>query len=200
MPFSLLFPPTLIISWGHSGQLRLNEKANEHPQALQNTSCVPHDSSASLIKREDDWAEERRREKTVTQVFYFWCPFHIAKATIAQQSSPRLLSPPHCINDVVSWEPEGRYHYSKMFRWEPEGPYRCTKSIAITPFWFSMEHRWIVIGALLALNWWQVHFCTVNSAQVESIKSSDLEKIWHIYVGSKTRENDEKRKTCRPLT
>ena len=32
-----------------------------------------------------------------------------------------------------------------MFHWEPEGPCRCTKSMAIAPFWFSMEHLWIVI-------------------------------------------------------
>ena len=25
-----------------------------------------------------------------------------------------------CIH-IISWEPEGHYHYSKMFRWEPEG-------------------------------------------------------------------------------
>ena len=30
-----------------------------------------------------------------------------------------------------------------MFRWEPEGLYCCTKSMASTPFWFSMEHLWI---------------------------------------------------------
>ena len=29
--------------------------------------------------------------------------------------------------EIVSWEPEGRYYSSKMFRWEPEGRYRCTK-------------------------------------------------------------------------
>ena len=47
--------------------------------------------------------------------------------------------------DIVSWEPEGRYCISKMFRWEPEGRYRCTKSMAIAPFWFSTEHPWIQI-------------------------------------------------------
>ena len=46
---------------------------------------------------------------------------------------------------VVSWEPEGRYCRSKMFRWEPERRYCCTKSIAIAPFWFSTEHLWIAI-------------------------------------------------------
>ena len=43
---------------------------------------------------------------------------------------------------TVSWEPEGRYCSSKMFRWEPEGRYRCAKSMAISPFWFSTEHLW----------------------------------------------------------
>ena len=54
---------------------------------------------------------------------------------------------------VVSWEPEGRYWYSKMFRWEPEGRYHCTKSMAIAPFWFSMERLCFSDSALLALNW-----------------------------------------------
>ena len=48
---------------------------------------------------------------------------------------------------IVSWEPEGRYQYSKMFRWEPEGHFCCTKSMVIVPFWFSMEHLWIVIAS-----------------------------------------------------
>ena len=61
---------------------------------------------------------------------------------------------------VVSWEPEGRYHHSKMFCWEPEGYYhhRLCKAIApfwsltehlwilIAPFWFSTEHLWILIA------------------------------------------------------
>ena len=45
----------------------------------------------------------------------------------------------------VSWEPEGRYCSSNLSRWEPERRYRCTKSIAIAPFWFSMEHLWTAI-------------------------------------------------------
>ena len=47
---------------------------------------------------------------------------------------------------IVSWEPEGRYCSSKMFRWEPEGQYCCTKSMAIAPFWFSTEHLWSAIA------------------------------------------------------
>ena len=39
--------------------------------------------------------------------------------------------------NIVSWEPEGRYQYSKMFHWEPEGRYHCTKSVVIVPFLFS---------------------------------------------------------------
>ena len=45
----------------------------------------------------------------------------------------------------VSWEPEGHYWCSKMFRWEAEWRYRCTKSrpmVIYAPFWFSMEYRW----------------------------------------------------------
>ena len=45
----------------------------------------------------------------------------------------------------VSWELEGHYQYSTMFCWEPEGSYRCVTSMAKAPFWFSMEHRGIVI-------------------------------------------------------
>ena len=51
---------------------------------------------------------------------------------------------------IVSWHPEGRYHYSKMFCWEPEGPYRSIAidflNTAIAPFWFSMEHLWTLIA------------------------------------------------------
>ena len=47
---------------------------------------------------------------------------------------------------IVSWEPEGHYCSSKMFRWEPEGGYCCTKSMAIVPFWFSTEHLWSSIA------------------------------------------------------
>ena len=54
----------------------------------------------------------------------------------------------------VSWEPEGRYQYSKMFCLEPEGRYRCTKSMAIAPFWFSSGISLKSDSALLALSWW----------------------------------------------
>ena len=40
---------------------------------------------------------------------------------------------------IVSWEPEGHYHYSMMFHWEPEGRYCCTKCMAIAPFWFTAD-------------------------------------------------------------
>ena len=53
---------------------------------------------------------------------------------------------PYQAKYIVSWEPEGRYQYSKIFRWEPEGRYGCTMSMAAAPFWFSMEHLWIVIA------------------------------------------------------
>ena len=46
---------------------------------------------------------------------------------------------------MFHWEPEGRFHYSKRFRWEPDGRYCCTKSMAIAPLWFSTEHLWMLI-------------------------------------------------------
>ena len=33
-----------------------------------------------------------------------------------------------------------------MFRGEPEGQYCCTECMVIVPFWFSLEHLWIVIA------------------------------------------------------
>ena len=33
-----------------------------------------------------------------------------------------------------------------MLHWEPEGAYFCTKSMAIVPFWFSMEHCWTTLA------------------------------------------------------
>ena len=46
---------------------------------------------------------------------------------------------------IVSREPEGRYQHSIIFHWEPEGRYRCTKSVAILPFWCSVEHLWTAL-------------------------------------------------------
>ena len=47
---------------------------------------------------------------------------------------------------IFSWEPRGRHHQlSVMFPWEQKGSYRCTKSMAIAPFWFSMEHQWTAL-------------------------------------------------------
>ena len=45
----------------------------------------------------------------------------------------------------ISWESEGCCFYSLMFSWEPEGRYHCTKSSAMAPFWFSMEHCWTAL-------------------------------------------------------
>ena len=58
---------------------------------------------------------------------------------------------------IVSWEPEGRYCNSKMFRWEPEGRYCCTKSMAIAPFWFSREH---LCSAIMPFWFSREHLCS----------------------------------------
>ena len=60
---------------------------------------------------------------------------------------------------IVSWEPGGRYHYSKMFHWEPEGRYRHIIFTAVVPFWFSTAHLWIVIAAF-----WHV-FISISSVE-----------------------------------
>ena len=53
---------------------------------------------------------------------------------------------PSKLIDIVSWEPEGHYHYSKMFHCEPEGRFCHWLCTAIAPFWFSTEHLWILIA------------------------------------------------------
>ena len=47
---------------------------------------------------------------------------------------------------IVSWEPEGRYHYSKVFNWEAERRYRHKYCTAIAPFWFWVEHLRMLIA------------------------------------------------------
>ena len=46
---------------------------------------------------------------------------------------------------VVGWEILGGC-VEDIASWEPEGCYCCTKSMVIAPFWFSMEHLWIMIA------------------------------------------------------
>ena len=59
----------------------------------------------------------------------------------------------------VSWEPEGCYCISKMFRWEPEGSYCHWLCTAIAPFWFSTEHLWAAITPfwLSTDDVWSIH-------------------------------------------
>ena len=47
--------------------------------------------------------------------------------------------------NIVSWEPEGRYCRSKMFRWEPEGRYCHWLCTAIAPFLFSTDDILMVV-------------------------------------------------------
>ena len=41
---------------------------------------------------------------------------------------------------------KGAIKIKRFSHWEPEGRYRCKKSMVIAPFWFSVEHLWIVIA------------------------------------------------------
>ena len=45
----------------------------------------------------------------------------------------------------ISWEPEGCWQCLMLFCWEPERRYHCTKSMAVVPFWFSLEHCWTAL-------------------------------------------------------
>ena len=57
--------------------------------------------------------------------------------------------------------------HSKMFCSEPEGHYHCTKSKAIAPIWFSMEHR----GTALMPFWFS---------------ADDIVNLWvHVHVSYK---------------
>ena len=103
--------------------------------------------------------------KNVFDIFFLW------GRLISPQNPPLLSSITHhsvCMHSLttsyihtqkhghrntiiclVSWESEGRYQYSKMFRWESEGRYRCIYKVngGIT---------------LLALNWRYNHFFYVH--------------------------------------
>ena len=52
-----------------------------------------------------------------------------------------------CMLPRRSWGVAFQMHLTNLHivSWEPEGRYCCTMSVAIVPFWFSMEHLWIVI-------------------------------------------------------
>ena len=104
---------------------------------LWNTSC--HGNSEWQVVIDDKFYEE-------------WAPVHSEFRNIVMSLVATLWNVYICIREwklhhhkVVSWGPEGRCQYSKMFSWELEGRYRCTKSLAIVPFWLSMEHPWKVI-------------------------------------------------------
>ena len=85
----------------------------------------------------------------------------------------------------ASWEPEGRYQYSKMFRWDTEGCYCCTKSMAVTPFWFSTEQLWIAVTPfwLSADKLWPKFTYTCNqSVYVNSTKKANSPKTFAISI------------------
>ena len=59
------------------------------------------------------------------------------------QGSSKYLHLSRCHGDAY-WEPEGHYHYSKMFRWESEGRYHHRLCTAIVPFWFSLGTSYLL--------------------------------------------------------
>ena len=79
---------------------------------------------------------------------------------------------------VVSWEPEGRYHYSKMFSWEPEGRYHHRLCTVIAPFWFSAEHLWILIEPFW-LSTDEIMFLCVPGVKHDYVLEMILARSWH---------------------
>ena len=73
------------------------------------------------------------------------------------------------LNKIVSWEPEGRYQYSKMFHWEPEGRYR-TMSMAISPPLVLNGTSLNSDSALLALNWFNESWVGDTKGQREKVE------------------------------
>ena len=66
--------------------------------------------------------------------------FFLCKLLKLVTQHPNLLKHGKCsLPNIISWEPEGRYQYQKMFCGEPEGHYGCTLSMVIAPFWFSTD-------------------------------------------------------------
>ena len=91
------------------------------------------------------WADILGDDATYSIFFnstFFFTPSISSGDLLTGILSPLFMT----IMQVSSWEPEGRYRCSTMFRWEPEGRYPYTeKSMSITTFWFSMEYHWTAL-------------------------------------------------------
>ena len=88
------------------------------------------------------------------------------------------------IAHIASWEPEGRYCRSKMFRWEPEGRNRHTLCTAIAPFWFSTEHIWAAITPFW-LSTDDMHYIHLaESSPIPFRFVSDKSKWWRLPLNS----------------
>ena len=75
-------------------------------------------------------------------------------------------------DDIVSWEPEGSYCSSKMFRWEAEGRY----SLPLYSTWNYLYTTLNCNSALLALNWRYVAF-EINLMFMKQALSIDISHI-----------------------
>ena len=79
---------------------------------------------------------------------------------------------------IVTWEPEGHYCISKMFRWEPEGRYRHRIFTATASFWFSMEHLWTAIMPFrLSTDDIRMEICRCNLRIAQFVKNLSYPNI-----------------------
>ena len=82
--------------------------------------------------------------------------------------------------NIVSLESEGRYCNAVMFNWKSEGRFCCTRSMAIGPFWFSVDDmiiKQIFIFYLFGseTGWWsenvQIFFKTLKNGLYKILKA-----------------------------
>ena len=97
----------------------------------------------------------RQNSLHFTVPFFSWsasCQWHIRVLTPKGEGWGRGLNTFH--EYIVSWAPEGCYHYSTMFHWKPEGRCCCTKSVAIAPSSSQrnvVKQRWIPSGSQVTI-------------------------------------------------
>ena len=78
----------------------------------------------------------------------------------------------------VSWEPEGCYCSSKIFRWEPDGRYRHRLFTAIALFWFSREHRWAAITPF----WFSTDVLSYHSRYISTTSITNISNWYNSWI------------------
>ena len=96
---------------------------------------------------------------------------------------------------IVSWEPEGRYQYSKMFCWEPEGGYRCVKVYGDSTLLVLNRISLKSDSALLTLNWRDKPVCTqeYHKDPIQDIKQIAIVTCIYCQRETETKQSEPKK-------